>query len=141
MKQLISQQPGNGGHHQELEHIDDNQCRNLAAYLISLKARSEGLDGARVTLALQDTSNWRSLFEYQRFAPRETWKEFTFLVRANATVTSRTRFQIWHGNVGTLWLSDIRMAPCDPPSQGRWTNGLYVDKPQEWDDPYRFFRW
>jgi hypothetical protein len=110
-------------------------------YLVSLKAKSEGLEGTRVTLALQDTSNWRSLLDYQRFAPRETWKEFTFLVRANATATSRTRFQIWHGNVGTLWLSDIRMAPCDPPSKGRWTGGLYVDKPQEWDDPYRFFRW
>jgi hypothetical protein len=24
---------------------------------------------------------------------------------------------------------------------GRWRNGLYVDTPVEWDDPYRFFRW
>jgi beta-galactosidase len=23
----------------------------------------------------------------------------------------------------------------------RWTEGLYMDTPQEWDDPYRFFRW
>lgn len=23
----------------------------------------------------------------------------------------------------------------------RWRDGLYVDQPQEWDDPYRFFRW
>jgi hypothetical protein len=23
----------------------------------------------------------------------------------------------------------------------RWHDGLYVDEPQEWDDPYRFFRW
>ena len=23
----------------------------------------------------------------------------------------------------------------------RWLNGLYLDEPQEWDDPYRFFRW
>ena len=110
-------------------------------YLISLKAKSEGLEGTRVTLALQDTASWRSLFGYQRFAPRETWKEFIFLVQANATVASKTRFQIWHGKAGTVWLSDVRMAPCDPPSQGRWTSGLYTDKPQEWDDPYRFFRW
>jgi hypothetical protein len=27
-----------------------------------------------------------------------------------------------------------------PPEQ-RWRNGLYVDQPEEWDDPYRFFRW
>jgi hypothetical protein len=23
----------------------------------------------------------------------------------------------------------------------RWLDGLYLDKPEEWDDPYRFFRW
>ncbi|HTL57190.1 MAG TPA: glycoside hydrolase family 2 TIM barrel-domain containing protein [Candidatus Limnocylindrales bacterium] len=23
----------------------------------------------------------------------------------------------------------------------RWLSGLYVDQPEEWDDPYRFFRW
>ncbi len=23
----------------------------------------------------------------------------------------------------------------------RWSHGLYLDQPQEWDDPYRFFRW
>jgi len=110
-------------------------------YRISLKARAEGLKNTRVTLALQNTATWQSLFDYQRFVPSETWKEFVFLVRANAAVTSNTRFQIWYDNAGTLWLSDVRMAPCDPPSQGRWISGLYVDKPQEWDDPYRFFRW
>jgi hypothetical protein len=30
----------------------------------------------------------------------------------------------------------------DPSSaQKRWQAGLYVDQPEEWDDPYRFFRW
>lgn len=24
---------------------------------------------------------------------------------------------------------------------GRWLSGLYLDTPEEWDDPYRFFRW
>ncbi|MEO0069572.1 MAG: hypothetical protein ABIK18_02110, partial [candidate division WOR-3 bacterium] len=109
-------------------------------YRISLKAKSEGFKGASVALALQNTDTWQSLFGYKRFAPTEQWKEFTFLVQANAT-TSKTRFQIWHSNVGTLWLSDIRMMPCEPPSQGRWTSGLYLDAVQEWDDPYRFFRW
>jgi hypothetical protein len=23
----------------------------------------------------------------------------------------------------------------------RWLTGLYLDVPEEWDDPYRFFRW
>jgi len=110
-------------------------------YLISLKARWKGPQGASITLALQDTRTWRSLLDYQRFAPREAWKEFTFLVRAKATAESRTRFQIWHGSVGTLWLSDVRLEPCEPPTEGRWLTGLYLDRPVEMDDPYRFFRW
>ena len=109
-------------------------------YRISLKANSEGMRGGRVSLTVTDTSNWRSCFDYQSFAPGESWKEFAFMVQSRVT-TSRTRFQIWHGNAGTLRLSEIRMSPCDPPSQGRWTSGLYLDAPQMWDDPYRYFRW
>jgi hypothetical protein len=26
-------------------------------------------------------------------------------------------------------------------SESRWLEGLYLDQPVEWDDPYRFFRW
>jgi beta-galactosidase len=26
-------------------------------------------------------------------------------------------------------------------NEKRWLTGLYLDSPQEWDDPYRFFRW
>ncbi|MEW6302680.1 MAG: hypothetical protein AB1705_04365 [Verrucomicrobiota bacterium] len=26
-------------------------------------------------------------------------------------------------------------------SEKRWLTGLYLDQPEEWDDPYRFFRW
>jgi beta-galactosidase len=26
-------------------------------------------------------------------------------------------------------------------SEKRWLAGLYLDQPEEWDDPYRFFRW
>jgi beta-galactosidase len=110
-------------------------------YRIVLHARAAGLGPDGVTLALQNTTNWRSLFEYQRFVPGDDWQEFRFLVQANATATSRTRFQIWYGQPGTLWLADVRMEPCDPPTQGRWLDGLYADQPQDWDDPYRFFRW
>ena len=110
-------------------------------YAISLRAKAAGLDGAAVDVALQDTTNWHALFDYQHFTPRPSWKEFTFLVQAKATAQAKTRFQIWYGTPGTLWLDDIRMVPCAPPTQGRWTSGLYIDQPQEWDDPYRFFRW
>jgi hypothetical protein len=26
-------------------------------------------------------------------------------------------------------------------NEQRWLQGLYLDTPEEWDDPYRFFRW
>jgi hypothetical protein len=26
-------------------------------------------------------------------------------------------------------------------TEKRWLEGLYMDVPEEWDDPYRFFRW
>jgi hypothetical protein len=26
-------------------------------------------------------------------------------------------------------------------TEQRWLDGLYLDQPEEWDDPYRFFRW
>lgn len=26
-------------------------------------------------------------------------------------------------------------------AEQRWLEGFYLDKPEEWDDPYRFFRW
>jgi hypothetical protein len=32
--------------------------------------------------------------------------------------------------------------PVDPAAkETRWLDGLYSDTPEEWDDPYRFFRW
>jgi hypothetical protein len=26
-------------------------------------------------------------------------------------------------------------------TEARWRDGLYLDAPEEWDDPYRFFCW
>jgi hypothetical protein len=31
--------------------------------------------------------------------------------------------------------------PLGHNESGRWLQGYYLDEPQEWDDPYRFFRW
>jgi len=111
-------------------------------YRISLRAKSEGMAGKSVSLALQNTKTWTSLFDYQSFTPAQEWRTFRFLVQANGTADQDTRLQIWHGHTGTLWLADIAMTPVAPPSsEGRWSHGLYLDQPEEWDDPYRFFRW
>ena len=29
----------------------------------------------------------------------------------------------------------------DMKTEKRWLEGFYLDTPEEWDDPYRFFRW
>jgi len=111
-------------------------------YRISLKARAEGMGGKSVTIAVQNTQTWTSLLEYQSFAPAEEWRTFRFLVQANGTAEKNTRLQIWHGHGGALWLADLSIVPVAPPStDGRWSQGLYLDQPQAWDDPYRFFRW
>jgi hypothetical protein len=110
-------------------------------YRISVRARAEGLAGKAVSLAIQNTQSWSSLIEYQSFKPAKDWRTFQFLVQSNGTA-DKTRFQIWHGDLGTLWVADIAMTPVAPPTvEGRWLQGLYLDKPEEWDDPYRFFRW
>jgi len=31
--------------------------------------------------------------------------------------------------------------PLKSSQEKRWLDGLYLDTPGEWDDPYRFFRW
>ena len=110
-------------------------------YRISLKARGEGLAAKSLTLTLMNMAGWRSLFDYQRFTPGRDWQRFTFDVRAKATAERRTRFQIWFSGPGKLWLAEVRMVPIQDPTRGRWLEGLYLDTPEEWDDPYRFFRW
>jgi hypothetical protein len=41
----------------------------------------------------------------------------------------------------TTPLLDRFKNPPDLATEKRWLAGLYVDTPEEWDDPYRFFRW
>ncbi|MEA3402944.1 MAG: hypothetical protein U9R79_17015, partial [Armatimonadota bacterium] len=110
-------------------------------YRVALKARAEGLRGARINFTVQNTETWRSFFDYQHLAPDEQWREYSFLVQSKATADTGTRLQLWYTSVGTVWFSDVLMMPCEPPSEGRWASGLYLDQPAEMDDPYRFFRW
>ena len=38
-------------------------------------------------------------------------------------------------------VAEARLKPIQDPTVGRWLDGLYLTRPVEWDDPYRFFRW
>ena len=42
---------------------------------------------------------------------------------------------------GTPLLERFHHPVQSGPEEKRWLNGLYLDVPEEWDDPYRFFRW
>jgi beta-galactosidase len=110
-------------------------------YRVAFWARADDLPARQFLVAVQETTRWQSLLEYQRVTPEATWREYVFLLRGRGTADKNTRFQIWFDGTGTLWLADVRIVPCAPPTMGRWSEGFYLDRPQEWDDPYRFFRW
>jgi hypothetical protein len=68
---------------------------------------------------------------------RRTYRRATFLVSrllANLGATAAT--PIVENFQRPLDLSDRPKT-----GQQRWLTGLYADQPEEWDDPYRFFRW
>ncbi len=110
-------------------------------YRISLLARADEPAAKSVAITITDTKSWRSLFEYQRFDPTEQWQPYTFDVQAKETAARDTRLQIWFSGPGTLALANLQVQPLANPTQGRWLEGLYLDTPETWDDPYRFFRW
>jgi beta-galactosidase len=110
-------------------------------YRVSFFAKAEDMDATDIPVTITNTAKWRSLFDYQRFTPGPEWKQFRFEVQSKETVEEKTRMQIWYEGAGTLWLSGIRTEPIPNPTQGRWLEGLYADTPEEWDNPYRFFRW
>ncbi|MCJ7822313.1 MAG: hypothetical protein MUQ26_04410, partial [Armatimonadetes bacterium] len=46
------------------------------------------------------------------------------------------------GVAGSTPLLDRFRQPVSPAGgEKRWLEGFYLDEPEEWDDPYRFFRW
>jgi len=110
-------------------------------YRISFRARAEDLATESVTVTVSNMKTWRSFFPYERFTPGARWERCRFEVQSNDTARQQTRFQIWYSGTGRLWLADVRVEPIADPARGRWLEGLYLDVPQEWDDPYRFFRW
>jgi hypothetical protein len=110
-------------------------------YRLSLRTRAEGLTRKEVTWSVQTTATWQSLFEYQNLAPKAVWQQVSFVVQAKDTAAKGTKFQIWFAGTGKLWLADVRLEPIPDPTTGRWLDGLYLTRPAEWDDPYRFFGW
>ena len=47
-----------------------------------------------------------------------------------------------HGQTPLLerFATPVKLADGQSPEK-RWLKGFYLDQPEEWDDPYRFFGW
>ncbi|MGA2543689.1 MAG: sugar-binding domain-containing protein [Verrucomicrobiota bacterium] len=110
-------------------------------YRLSLRTRAEGLTSKEISWTVQNTANWQALFDYQNFTPKAEWQTNTLVVQAKDTAAKGSKFQIWFTGTGKLWLADVRLEPIADPAAGRWLEGLYLTRPTEWDDPYRFFGW
>ena len=73
-------------------------------------------------------------FDYNKqYNVKRTFRRASFLV---------TRLL---GNMGVQGSTPVLAhfsSPVDAKkAEKRWLDGLYLDRPEEWDDPYRFFRW
>ena len=63
---------------------------------------------------------------------KRTYRRTSFLL---------TRILANLGVRGATPLPERFATPVTAGAKERWESGLYLDQPQEWDDPYRFFRW
>ena len=72
-------------------------------------------------------------FDYRaNFGLKRTFRRTSFLVARLL------------GNLGVEAATPLAgrfSSPVSRAQTGRWLAGLYLDQPEEWDDPYRFFRW
>jgi hypothetical protein len=76
---------------------------------------------------------WRFEYENGQYNIKRTHRRVSFLM---------TRLLANMGARGSTPLLAHFLTPVDPArAEKRWLKGLYNDVPEEWDDPYRFFRW
>jgi hypothetical protein len=119
----------------------DMPLRGAQWYRLSLRTRAESLTSKDINWTVQNTANWHELFDYQNLVPTAEWQTTSFVLQAKDTAAKGSKFQIWFTGTGKLWLADVRLQPMPDPTVGRWLDGLYLTRPVEWDDPYRFFGW
>jgi beta-galactosidase len=74
---------------------------------------------------------WRFSY-HEQYNLRKTYRRTSFLL---------TRILANMGVACSTPLLDRFRAPVKSGDEKRWLDGLYLDQPEEWDDPYRFFRW
>ena len=87
-------------------------------------------DGGKVVFC--QLAPWQ--FDYaKQYNLKRTYRRTSFLV---------TRLLANLGAAGPTPILARFSTPVDAAKpEKRWLDGLYLDAPEEWDDPYRFFRW
>ena len=72
-------------------------------------------------------------FDKHQYYLKKTFRRSSFLV---------SRLLANMGVAGSTPILSRFQTPVDASKhEQRWLTGLYLDTPEEWDDPYRFFRW
>lgn len=77
------------------------------------------------------TEPWRFSY-HEQFNLRKTYRRTSFLL---------TRLLANMGAASPTPILGRFASPVKAAGEKRWLEGLYLDEPEEWDDPYRFFRW
>jgi hypothetical protein len=89
-------------------------------------------DGVNPRIVFCQLAPWR--FDYrQNYGLKRTYRRASFAltrVLANLGVAGESPL-----------LERFRNHPGPVQEEKHWLEGLYLDAPEEWDDPYRFFRW
>ncbi len=76
---------------------------------------------------------WQFQYGNEQYSLKRTYRRVSFLF---------SRLLANLGVAGPTPLLERFSQPIDPAKpERRWVEGLYLDHPEEWDDPYRFFRW
>jgi hypothetical protein len=122
-----------------LAGLSSADVHNRDPRVLPLVASGATLVGDGVLAKLEDANAVLCQLTPWTFDPHQaanlkrTYRRASFLV---------TRLLANLGVAGTTPLLDRWRRPVDPASgEKRWRQGLYLDTPEEWDDPYRFFRW
>ncbi len=87
--------------------------------------------GTNLNLTFSQLAPWQ--FDYAKnYGLKRTFRRTAFLITRLAC------------NLGAHSETPLLTRWSSPPAateRGRWLEGFYLDQPEEWDDPYRFFRW
>ncbi len=108
----------------------------LAAYEVSDlvgATPSSGIPGEAAATGTVGAPATPTLMPPQHYNLRKTYRHTSFLL---------TRLLANLGGVGSTPILERFHHPVEKAKpEARWRDGLYLDVPEEWDDPYRFFCW